>query len=43
MLIAAAVSIMAVDVPAQQRTGRAATVFHPNLRYFNQRAKALAS
>jgi hypothetical protein len=42
MLIAAAVSIMAVD-PAQQRTSRAVTVFYPNLRYFNSRSRALAS
>jgi hypothetical protein len=32
MLIAAAVSIMAVDVPAQQRSARPTTVFYPNLR-----------
>ena len=43
MLIAAAASILAVNVPEQPRTSRATTVFYPNLRYFNSRSKALAS
>lgn len=42
MLIAAAASIMAVNVPTQQRTHRPTTVY-PNLRYFNSRPKALAA
>ncbi len=36
MLIAAAASILAANVPAQQRSGRPTTVFYPNLRYFNR-------
>ena len=43
MLIAAAVSIMVVNVPEQRRSSQPTTVFHPNLRYFNARSRALAS
>ena len=43
MLIAAAASILAVNVREQPRTSGATTVFYPNLRYFNSRSKALAS
>lgn len=43
MLIAAAASILAVNTPDQQRTGRPRMVTQPSLRFFNARPKALAS
>jgi hypothetical protein len=43
MLIAAAVSILAVNAPEQRRGSQPTAVFHPNLRYFNSRSRALAT